>query len=91
MTVKDFNEKPIPEGVKLLIGPREFKLNKVKHIKGNVYSVFLSSDIVGEESFECRVSAEHEVLVPTPPPSVKSKEESGQGPKPEDKSKGKSK
>ena len=62
MTVKDCL-KDVPKGAKILVGTREYDLNKVVHIEGNVYNAFLKD---GGEGFACRVSAEHEVLVPKP-------------------------
>ena len=65
MTVKDFDGKGVPKDAKVLIGTREYGLKKVVHLNGNVYNASLMD---GEEGFECRVSAEHEVLLPKPAP-----------------------
>jgi len=65
VTIKDFDGKSIPKDAKILIGTREYDLKKVVHLNGNVYT---ASFMDGGQSFECRVSEEHEVLVPKPTP-----------------------
>ncbi len=65
MNVKDCFDDGLVEGSKILLYGREHMLNDVTHIGDNVYSVTVETGIEGEEAYECKVSAEHEVLVPS--------------------------
>ena len=65
-------KKVIPKGAKILIGTREYDLKKVVHLNGNVYTASLSYG--DEDDFTCRVSAEHEVIVPASPSKSKDKD-----------------
>lgn len=60
VTIKDCL-KNIPKDAKILIGTREHALKKVVHLEGNVY---LASLMDGGKGFDCKVSAEHDVITP---------------------------
>ncbi len=72
MTIKDCFGDGLVDGSKLLLFGREYSLLEIDHIEGNVYGITVNSGIKGEDDDSyVKVSAEHEVLVP----SVKAKSE----------------
>lgn len=64
MTVKQCFGKAVPKGSRILLFGQEMDLLSIEHLNDNIYEVAYLTGVDGDDESTCRVSAEHEVIVP---------------------------